>query len=145
MRFDRSWLENSSSSIIFEELWKHREIINARFYDLDDRYGHRGELNQYLCSADEFETDYNDEVFDGGHWCKVVHLLPSIVKDIIERSEKKKYTFRFHRHEWTDISVEATSEEEAIKMAMDKYSGGDYVDDYEAFEEQGMENITKEE
>lgn len=84
--FDRVWSEQNSDSIIFEALWQRRESLNAHFYDMDDRYGHRGKLNEYICSSDEFETDYNDELFDGGHWCKVVHLLPSVVKTIIERN-----------------------------------------------------------
>lgn len=142
--FDRAWLEQASDCVIFECLWKHREDIGARFFDMNDRYGFRGELNQYLGSSDDFETDYNDELFDGGHWCRVVHLLPSVVKAIIERCEKKKYTFRFHRHEWTDITVEAESEEEAAELASDKYNAGEYEDDPEAFENTDMENITEE-
>ena len=85
-RFNRTWLEENSDTIIFETLWKKREALGAHFYDMDDRYGSRGELNQYLGSSDEFETDYNDELFDGGHWSKVVHLLPSVIKEIIERN-----------------------------------------------------------
>lgn len=85
-RFDRTWSEENSDAIIFETLWQKSESLGARFYDMDDRYGFRGELNQYLGSSDDFETDYNDELFDGGHWCKVVHLLPSVIKEIIERN-----------------------------------------------------------
>lgn len=85
--FDRVWSEQNSDSIIFEELWRRRESLGAHFYDMDDRYGFRGELNEYLGSSDDFETDYNNELFDGGYWCKVVHLLPSVVKDIIKRNE----------------------------------------------------------
>ena len=43
-------------------------------------------------------------------------------------AEKKKYTFRFHTHGWTDITVEAENEEEAQMLADDKYNEGDYDD-----------------
>ena len=42
-RFDRVWSEQNSDSIIFEELWRRRESLGAHFYDMDDRYGFRGE------------------------------------------------------------------------------------------------------
>ena len=58
--------------------------------------------------------------------------------------DTKKYTFRFHHHEWTDITVEAASEEDAAELASDKYNAGEYEDDVEAFENMDMENITEE-
>jgi len=56
--------------------------------------------------------------------------------------ELKKFTFRFHTHGWTDITVEATNEEEASDLAMDKYNCGDYDDSDSDFENTDMENIT---
>lgn len=56
-----------------------------------------------------------------------------------------KYTFRFHTHGWTDISVEAKSEEEAEEIAMEKYNEGDYDDSDTGFENTDMENVTDEE
>lgn len=56
---------------------------------------------------------------------------------------KKKFTFRFHTHGWTDITVEARDEEEAAELASDKYNEGDYVDTDSDFENTDMENVTE--
>ena len=53
-----------------------------------------------------------------------------------------KYTFRFHTHGWTDISVEAENEEEALELAGDKYNEGDYDDEATGWENTDCENIT---
>ena len=53
-----------------------------------------------------------------------------------------KYTFRFHTHGWTDISVEAENEEEACELASDKYNEGDYDDEATGWENTDCENIT---
>jgi len=45
-----------------------------------------------------------------------------------------KYTYRFHRDAWTDITVEANNEEEAQEKAMEKYNAGEYEDIDENFE-----------
>lgn len=45
-----------------------------------------------------------------------------------------KYTFRFHRDAWTDISVEAENADEARELADEKYNEGDYEDIDENFE-----------
>ena len=57
-------------------------------------------------------------------------------------AEKKKYTFRFHTHGWTDITVEAENEEEAQMLADDKYNEGDYDDSDTDFENTDCENIS---
>ena len=54
-----------------------------------------------------------------------------------------KYTFRFHAHTWTDITVEAENEEEAYELADDKYCEGDYEEQPENFENIDVENITE--
>jgi len=53
-----------------------------------------------------------------------------------------KYTFRFHTHGWTDITVEADNEEEAFELADDKYNEGIYDDKDTGFENIDVENIT---
>lgn len=53
-----------------------------------------------------------------------------------------KYTFRFHTHGWTDITVEADNEEEAFELADDKYNEGVYDDEATGFENIDVENIT---
>lgn len=54
----------------------------------------------------------------------------------------QKFTFRFHTHGWTDITVEAEDEEEAAELASDKYNEGDYDDSDSGFENTNMENVT---
>lgn len=48
--------------------------------------------------------------------------------------KKQKFTFRFHTHGWTDISVEAENADEARELADEKYNEGDYEDIDENFE-----------
>lgn len=55
-----------------------------------------------------------------------------------------KYTFRFHTHGWTDITVEADNKDEAFMKAEDRYNDGDYDDDATGFENIDVENITEE-
>lgn len=57
--------------------------------------------------------------------------------------EKKKYVFRFHTHGWTDITVEAESEEEAAELASDRYNEGKYDDSDTDFENTDVENVTE--
>lgn len=45
-----------------------------------------------------------------------------------------KYTYRFHCRCWVDITVEASDELEASQIAQDKYNNGDFVQDFEDFE-----------
>ena len=54
----------------------------------------------------------------------------------------QKFTFRFHTHGWTDITVEAEDEEEAEELASDKYNNGDYDDSDSDFENTDVENVT---
>lgn len=56
--------------------------------------------------------------------------------------KKQKFTFRFHTHGWTDITVEAEDEEEAAELASEKYNEGDYDDSDSDFENTNMENVT---
>lgn len=75
--FERGDLDCISHEEAFEKLWKNQDDLCARFYDMesftcDDAYG----LHNYIGNADDFEVDYNDEVLDGGLWCKAM-LVPS--------------------------------------------------------------------
>lgn len=40
-----------------------------------------------------------------------------------------KYTFRFHRDAWVDITVEADDQDEAEAIADEMYNNGEYEDD----------------
>ena len=84
--FDRVWSEQNSDEDVFKALWENQEVLGARFYRMDVQIDNSSPY--VLGSASDFEQDYNDVYFDGGFWCKVVHLLPSVVKDIIKRNEK---------------------------------------------------------
>ena len=61
-----------------------------------------------------------------------------------EVPEKKKYVIRHYWRAWVDITVEATSEEEAYEKAGDRYNMGDYEDDPSLgnFENTDVANVT---
>lgn len=89
-KLGRHDLDNLSYEEAFKELWSKRDDIDAKFYDVEsfggrDLYG----LQKWLGDADDFETDYNDEILDGGLWCKAISLPSRIVSDIIHSTEKE--------------------------------------------------------
>ena len=51
----------------------------------------------------------------------------------------KKSVFRFHRHAWTDIEVEAENAKEAQELADSRYCDGDYEDNDDDFENTEVE------
>ena len=75
----------------FRLLWKNRRKLDARFYNIEDfvcDYDEYG-LRRYLGSADDFEQDYNDEELDnGGWWCKALLIPSDTVKEIIGITEE---------------------------------------------------------
>ena len=82
--FERHTFDDMPHEEAFRILWENRHKIDARFYDVesfycDDAYG----LQQYMGNADDFETDYNNEDLDGGHWCKALLVQSDCVKQII--------------------------------------------------------------
>jgi len=81
----REDFENMLDLDAFKTLWENRHKAAARFYDMDSHYGDRGEFEQSMGNADEFETDYNDEVLDGGWWCKVLHIPSDVVREIVNK------------------------------------------------------------
>lgn len=50
------------------------------------------------------------------------------------KKTKKTYTIRFWAESWTDIKVEAKSEEEAYELADEMYNNGEYSDEDTGFE-----------
>ena len=87
--FERDSFDGMPHEEAFRILWENQDKINARFYDVesfygDDAYG----LQQYMGNADDFETDYNDEELDGGHWCKALLILSDDVRAIIGIEEE---------------------------------------------------------
>lgn len=82
--FERHTFDECSHEEAFRKLWENQEKIDARFYDVesfigDDAYG----LGRWLGNADDLETDYNDELLDGGHWMKALLIPSDVVKEII--------------------------------------------------------------
>ena len=61
---DRGVLESMSDKEIWEML-----PDNSQVYDLDKRQSRQG-----FAGLDDFVTDYNDEVFDGGWWSTILEL-----------------------------------------------------------------------
>ena len=81
---DRHTLDNVSDLDAFDILWHKRDKLVARFYHMDtssysDPFGQYGILN-----ASDFEEDYNDEMLDGGFWCKVLSVDEEDVKQVME-------------------------------------------------------------
>ena len=79
-RYDFDCMADQDAFVLF---WKKRIKLGVRMYDMESHYGDRGELDQYLCNADDFETDYNDEELDGGWWSKTLHVPTDFVKQVI--------------------------------------------------------------
>lgn len=82
---ERHTLDNVSGVDAFDILYHKRDELDVRFYDLgtfsySDPLSQDGILNAY-----DFEDDYNDEILDGGRWCKVITIdredVERIVKD----------------------------------------------------------------
>ena len=57
---------------------------------------------------------------------------------------KKKFVIRHYWKQWVDIEVKAESEEEAFRLADEKYNNGDYKENPLAYENTNVENVSKE-
>lgn len=79
----REDFENLSDQEAFEKLYEMQSELDVRFFDMSTKsYGHpRGQYG--FLNADEFETDYNDEVYDGGWWVRVMILDEIFVNQVI--------------------------------------------------------------
>ena len=67
----------------FKKMWEEQDGLDAHFYNMDTRkyddpLGQDGMLN-----AADFETDYNDEIYDGGWWCQVFVVDREFVKQVV--------------------------------------------------------------
>ena len=85
---------------------------------------------------------HSDSVYYADALMSLAEGLPAFTKDY--ESTKRSYTFRFHRHAWTDITVEAKDEETAQELADEKYNNGEYEDSDENFENTHMELLKTE-
>ena len=80
---ERHTLDNVSDLDAFDILWHKRDELGARFYDMDTS-SYSAPFGQYgILNASDFEEDYNDEMLDGGFWCKVLSVDEEDVKQII--------------------------------------------------------------
>ena len=59
----RHTLDNVSHEEAFDILWHRQDELGARFYDVED---------------------YNDELLDGGYWCKSLLVRSSDVRRIVK-------------------------------------------------------------
>lgn len=67
----------------FKKMWEERDALDAHFYNMDTR-GYDDPLEQYgLLNATDFETDYNDELYDGGFWVQVFVVDRSFVEEVV--------------------------------------------------------------
>lgn len=97
IEFDRSWSEVESDEYVFTELWVHRETLGAHFYRMDVQFDNSSRND--IGAASDFETDYNDEYFDGGFWCKVCFVADEVVERVIGKIQRKVV------EEYTDIDI----------------------------------------
>ena len=72
----------------FKKMWKERDGLDARFYDMSHKdYG--DSLGQYgIKNADEFEDDYNNEDYDGGFWVQVFVVDRAFVEEVVSYGEQ---------------------------------------------------------
>ena len=77
---ERHTLDEVSDLYAFDILWHKRDDLDARFYDMTKRSV--GDF-YYMGTSYDFEEDYNDEMLDGGFWCKVLSVDEEDVKRII--------------------------------------------------------------
>ena len=78
---ERHTLDNVSDEDALDILWHKRDELNAHFYNMDTT---SWEDQTPFLNASEFEDDYNNEDYDGGHWCKVLHIDQEDIKTITE-------------------------------------------------------------
>ena len=76
---ERHTLDDVSHEEAFDTLWHNRDRLDAHFYDIE----YEG-YDRHMLNASEFENDYNDELYDGGYWVKVLHIPSDDVKRIME-------------------------------------------------------------
>ena len=55
---------------------------------------------------------------------------------------KKKFVIRHYWKQWVDIEVFAESEQDAFRLADEKYNNGDYKDNPLNYENTIVENVT---
>ena len=68
----------------FETLYRHREELGARIYDLDAMNYNDSMQQDGIKSMSDFEDDYNNEDLDGGFWSMVLEVGDSFVKRIVK-------------------------------------------------------------
>lgn len=78
--FERDAFECMPAVDAFDLLWHKRDELNARFYDLDARLYNDSDWQNGIGSISDFEDDYNDEILDGGMWCKMLYINKEDVK-----------------------------------------------------------------
>lgn len=71
------------SEMAFKKMWEEQLGLDAKFYNMDTR-SFDDPLGQYgVLNASDFETDYNDEILDGGWWCQVFIVDAKFVKEVV--------------------------------------------------------------
>ena len=88
---ERDAFDNCSHEDAFKQLWENRDKWGVKLYDIETVKLHDIETNekdnprgiQALLDGYDFQSDYNDELLDGGYWTLVLHLRSDYVKQII--------------------------------------------------------------
>lgn len=88
LNWGRHDFDNLGDRDAFEKIWRNRRALDARIFDMESHYGDDVYgFGQELCHSEDFEEDYNDELFDGGWWTKALHLTSAEVESILHMPE----------------------------------------------------------
>lgn len=82
--FERHEFDCDTDEYAFEQLWKNRDEVGARFFDMGARMYNDSNWQHGIASLADFEDDYNNEELDGGYWCLILDLDENYVKQIVE-------------------------------------------------------------
>lgn len=130
-RIKKVYWKNDALFIVADG-WKQEDYIENLTADIDDFWENEDTYDLTQATIGEYWLGLLNELY---------HEIEST--ETPSKPRRKKYTFRFHTHGWTDITVVAESEEEAQDLADEKYNNGDYPDDASGFENTDCENITE--
>lgn len=87
LNWDRQEFDYGTHEEAFKKMWENRKRAEVTFYDMDSNWQYDAtSLGQFMAHSGDFEEDYNNEEWDGGHWVKVLSVRSDYVKRVIKES-----------------------------------------------------------
>ena len=86
LNWERHEFDGVTDEVAFKQLWDNFEVVGVRMFDMESHIGDRDTYGigpWMMPDSDDFEEDYNNEDFDGGWWCKVLHVPSDFVRETI--------------------------------------------------------------